>query len=70
MSVVVENIKRILTENGFKKQAVARRAGFTAQQFSDILAERKVIKADYIVPLCDALHCTPNDLLIKTVVEG
>lgn len=59
---VVENTKRIIEEKGLKKVAVAQKAGYTAQQFSDILNHRKVIKDVDIAEIAKALEVTPNDL--------
>ncbi len=58
----IEIIKRVIFEKGLKKQAVAERMGITPQQFSDMLNKRRTIKYTDIVPICDALGITPNDL--------
>ena len=62
MNVVAKNMKRIIEENGYKQTAIAQKSGFSDQQFSDMLYERKLIKAEYIPQFCVALRCTPNDL--------
>lgn len=59
---VVENTKRIIEEKGLKKVAVAQKAGYTAQQFSDILNHRKVVKDIDVAAIANALEVTPNDL--------
>ena len=58
----VENIKKIISDKGFKQCAVAEKAGLTKQQFNDLLARRKSFDVCYIVPICNALGVEPNDL--------
>lgn len=55
MSLVQKNIIRVIEEKDLKKKAVAKRAGITGQALSDILAGRKVIKADMIPALAAAM---------------
>lgn len=62
MNVVAANIERIIKEKGFKKNAVASRAGITDQKLSDMLAGRAVIRAEIVPRLCDALYVEPNEL--------
>ena len=54
MTIVQTNLRRIIVEKDLKKKAVATRAGITQQAFSDILAGRKVIRADMIPALAGA----------------
>lgn len=53
-----------------KQCAVAKRAGFTPQEFSNILCEKKVFKTEYIMPICNALDVYPNDLFAPQSTEG
>lgn len=62
VTLVAENTKRIIEDRGLKKGVVAQKAGYTAQQFSDILNHRKVIKDVDIAEIAKALEVTPNDL--------
>lgn len=57
-----KNVNAIIKEKGYKQCAVAKKAGFTQRNFNDMLCGRKVIRADYIIPICEALNVTPNDL--------
>jgi len=66
MNIVQKNVVRIIDEKGLKKAGVAKRAGFTQQQLSDMLAGRKTIKAEMIPAICGALGCEPNDLYVQT----
>lgn len=59
---VAENIKRIIDEKGLKQMAIARRAGYSTQQFSAIVCRRKVLKDTDIAAIANALEVTPNDL--------
>lgn len=61
-SVVPENIERIIKEKGIKQYAVANKAGYTKQQFNDMLNGRKIIKAIDILAIAKALEVSPNDL--------
>lgn len=62
VTLVAENTKRIIEDRGLKKGVVAQKAGYTVQQFSDILNHRKVIKDVDIAEIAKALEVTPNDL--------
>lgn len=57
---VASAIKQIIEEKGLRQVAVASRAGFTSQQFSDMLNNRKTIKAEYIPGIAAALGVDPN----------
>lgn len=60
---VIENIKRIIERKGMKQVVVAERAGFTPQEFSNILNERrKLLRIEHIVPIAKALGVEVNDL--------
>lgn len=51
MGLVQRNFIRIIEEKELKKKGVAKRAGMTQQAISDIIAGRKVIRADMIPAL-------------------
>ena len=59
---VAVGIERIIRKNGFLQGAIARKSGFTDQQFSDMLKGRKVIRADYMVPIAKAMGVTVQDI--------
>lgn len=67
-AMVPVNIRRIITQKGMKQCVVAERAGLSNQQLSDMLAERKIIKACDVLALAKVLECTPNDLF--AIVDG
>lgn len=62
MSIVAQNVERIIRESGLKKKTVAEKAGFNQKEFSAMLHGRKLILAEYVVPLAKALGKSPNDL--------
>ena len=57
-----ENIVRIINEKGMKQCAVAERAGFSKQQFSDMINGRKIIKPCDVLAISGVLGVTANDL--------
>lgn len=59
---VAENIVRIITELDLKQRAVAKKAGFEPQTFSDMLNGRKLIKLCDVVSIAEALGVSPNEL--------
>lgn len=61
-SYIAENAKRIINDKGLKHTAVAARAGYSTQQFSALLNNRKVIKDTDVIAIANALEVTPNDL--------
>lgn len=59
---VSQNIKTLIKIKGYKQKAIAEKSGFTQQEFSDMVNNRKLIKADYVPKIAKALEVTPNDL--------
>lgn len=60
---IIANIKRIINEKGMKQGIVAERAGFTPQEFSNILNDRrKLLRVEHLGPIADALGVEINDL--------
>lgn len=50
-----ENIQRIISEKGYKQNAIARKAGLTDQQLTDIIKGRRIIKVSDVTALAAAL---------------
>lgn len=64
-SIVASNVRSLIDTYGYKHATIAERAGYTRQQFSDILNGRKLILADDCMRLREAIGCTYNDLFRK-----
>lgn len=60
--VLPDNIVRIINKKGLKQLAVAKAAGYSQQQFSDMLNGRKIIKPCDALAIAEALNVTMNDL--------
>lgn len=70
MSTVIKNTEAIIKNKGLKKKSVAEKAGYSKQQFSNLLNGRKTFKEADILRIATALEVTPNDLFgIKTKVS-
>ena len=69
MTLVQGNLTRIIEEKGLVKKGVAKRAGISAQNLSDILMGRKVIRADMIPALANAVD-VPISELFKELEKG
>ena len=61
-AVVPQNIESIINARGLKKGAVASRAGYSKQQFSDMLNGRKIIKLCDVMAIADSLGVEVQDL--------
>ena len=59
---IAAGIKFLINERGMIQRVVAERAGYTSQQFSDMLNDRKTIKAIDIVPISKALGVSVQDV--------
>lgn len=59
---VATGTRRIIAKKGLKNIYVAKRAGYTPQELSDMLNGRKIIKACDILKLSSAIDVTPNDI--------
>lgn len=52
---VAENVKRIISETGLKQYVVANRIGCSAQELTDMICGRRIIKVNDIPKLGAAL---------------
>lgn len=60
---VITNIKKIIDRKGMKQGFVAEKAGFTPQEFSNVLNERrKLLRVEHLSRVANALDVTVNDL--------
>lgn len=63
--IVVPNIKEIITDRCLKQSAVAKKAGYSEQQFSAMMNGRKIIKDIDILRIATALSVDANELFKK-----
>lgn len=59
---IAAGITLLLSKSGLRQKYVADKAGYTQQQFSDMLHGRKTIKAADILPISRALGVTVQDI--------
>lgn len=59
---VCERLKIYIKSKGLKQCAVAEKAGFTENQFSQILNGKRSVSADELEIICNAMEATPNDI--------
>lgn len=59
---IAMGIRNLINERGMIQRVVAERAGYTSQQFSDMLNDRKIIKAIDIVPISKALGVSVQEV--------
>ena len=62
---VADNIERILSENGIKKNFVADKVGWTQAMLSDSINGRRLIKISEIPLLAEAMGFDPGALFAK-----
>lgn len=60
--IVASNIRAIIREKGFLQKFVANRAGYSKQAFNNMLTGRRVIRADDIPRIANALGCSISEL--------
>ncbi|WP_337402861.1 helix-turn-helix transcriptional regulator [Porcipelethomonas sp.] len=62
MNNVAEYTRKIMNDKGLKQKSVAEKAGYSQQQFSNLLTGRKFFGANDVLRIATALKVTPNDL--------
>ena len=62
MNITAAFIRKIICDKGLKHKAVAGKAGYSEQQFSDMLHGRKNIQDIDVLRIANALNVTPNEL--------
>lgn len=55
-------VRVLITDRGFLQKAVAKKAGYSTQQFSDMLNGRKTIKATDVIPISKALGVSIQEI--------
>lgn len=60
---IVLNIKHIIEDKGMKQYVIAKKAGFTESEFSNMLNDRrKLIRVEHLPKIAFALGVTVNTL--------
>jgi len=59
---IAAGIRLLMSERGLIQKSVAMRAGYTPQQFSDMLNDRKTIKATDILPISKAIGVSVQEI--------
>jgi len=61
-SIIAGQVKKIINKKGLKQSAVAIRAGYRPNDFSNMMCGRKQIYDFDVVKIAQALDVTPNEL--------
>ncbi|MCM1219470.1 MAG: helix-turn-helix domain-containing protein [Lachnospiraceae bacterium] len=56
-------MRRLIRAKGLKQTFVAEKAGFTDQQLTDILNNRRLLRVEHLEPLARALGVTIETLI-------
>lgn len=63
--IFILNVENIIRKKGFKKCMVAQKAGLTPNMFSAMLNNRKIITAEHIPNIANALGVPVGELYKK-----
>ena len=58
----ISNIRRMLDERGIRQTKVAEKLSVSKCAFNNMLSGRRIIRAEYIPIIAQALGCTCNDI--------
>ena len=67
--IVIENIKEVKEESGYRTDYVAEKIGWSPMMFSNILHGRKVLKSEYLPHIANAIGCDINRLFKGVEVD-
>lgn len=67
---VPDNLNRIMSQKGLKQLFVAKKAGLTGQQLTDMLNGRRLIKVSDLLKLADVLGVSVGDLCARIESGG
>ena len=59
---LAKRIYQIMDEGHMRQSSVARAAGISPALFNSMLRGRKIIRAEYVTDICEALKVSPNQL--------
>lgn len=69
MSIIAQNIYRIIKEKCLSQAAIGNKVGYGAKKFNDMLRGRKIIKADDVPVIAKALGVMPSELFHQDVTD-
>lgn len=69
-TVVAKNIKNIIEDRSLKQSAIAKKAGFSTQEFNAMLNGRRLIKAVEMVSIMNVLDVDANTLFAESTSKG
>ena len=61
-TLVRDNIRKLIESKGYKQKFIAEKAGFSENEFSQMLCGNKRIRVEHIPQIAKALDAEPNDL--------
>ena len=56
-----DHVYKIMRDKKMNQSAVARAAGMNPKEFNALLRGRKLLREEFINPICRALEVTPNE---------
>lgn len=65
-AMLPRRISCIINASGLKQRVIAQRAGFSSQQFSDMINGRRIIKACDALAIAEALGVEVQELFTDT----
>lgn len=69
-TVVAKNIKNIIEDRSLKQSAIAKKAGFSTQEFNAMLNGRRLIKAIEMVSIMNVLDVDANTLFAESASKA
>jgi DNA-binding Xre family transcriptional regulator len=61
--VLVTKLRIMLVERNYPQVVVAEAAGIKTTRISEYVNGKKPIPIKHVMPLCEVLHCTPDDIV-------
>jgi len=62
MGKMNQRLRDLCGKSTKKQSAIAAAAGISPQRLNDIVKGRKPVSIKLVVPICQAVECTPNEL--------
>lgn len=65
LNIVGNNLYKVRKVNGLTQAEVAEKAELSDRTYADIERGNTIMRIDTLLKICNALHITPNDILVK-----